>query len=186
MKLSPPAESMINLSIQNFTPFPVQPLFPSRWVFVFFFKGTTEARQDPTGPCQVQKTLRLNFPPFLNCRGEKGLLGPSWVPKSRSKWLMIRTRIRGFQIPPEGKQITILCTSFSSVGTKTPTQDEGGRYMLTTTTETPDWLESDGWESWNITLLHHHQPIRRWSMSWSHSLWLSPLTLSLKTLAWKL
>lgn len=47
-------------------------------------------------------------------------------------------------IPPEVKQITILCTSFSSVGTKTPTQDEGGRYMLTTTTETPDWLESDG------------------------------------------
>ena len=34
--------------------------------------------------------------------------------------------------------------SFSSAGTKTPTQDEGGSYMLTTTTETPDWLESDG------------------------------------------
>lgn len=77
VRLSPPAKSMNNLSIQDFTPFPVQPLFPSRWVSKK--KVTTEARQDPAGPCQVQKTLHLkkkkktlhlNFPPFLNCRGK--------------------------------------------------------------------------------------------------------------------
>lgn len=69
---------MNNLSIQDFTPFPVQPLFPSRWVSKK--KVTTEARQDPAGPCQVQKTLHLKkkkknppseLSPISELQGEK-------------------------------------------------------------------------------------------------------------------
>lgn len=171
---------MINLSIQNFTPFPVRPLFPSRWgVSKKKKKGKTEARQDPRRALPSSKNPPFELSPIYELHGVGGegfnLLGPSWVPKSRSKWLMIRTRIRGFQVPPEGKEITILRVCVScSVGTKTPTQEEGGGYMLTTSTEIPDWLESDGWDFQNITLLHHHQPIRRWPTSWSFILWLSP------------
>ena len=42
----------------------------------------------------------------------------------------------------------------------------------------------EDWDSQNITLLSHHQPVRR-STSWSDMLWPSPLILSLKTLALK-
>ena len=49
--------------------------------------------------------------------------------------------------------------------------------MLTTSMWTPDWLEPEGWDSRNITLLPHHQPIRRRS----HIPQPSPQILPLKT-----
>ena len=39
------------------------------------------------------------------------------------------------------------------------------------------------WDSWNITLLPHHQSMRRMSMSWSCTLQPSCLMLSLKTVS---
>lgn len=63
---------MINLSIQNFTP-SCPALIPLEMRFFFFFKGTTEARQDPTGPCQVQNSP-FELSPISELQGGKGSL----------------------------------------------------------------------------------------------------------------
>ena len=56
--------------------------------------------------------------------------------------------------------------------------------VMTTSTYTPDWLEAESWDFWNITLLPHHQPIRRRFRNWSGILWPSLLWWYLKTRAW--
>ena len=81
---------MINLSIQNFIPFLILPLYPSRLRSVKE-KGWGEARvetdQDPEGSSQVQKPLHV--PHFLFERKKLFRFhGLHWVLKSRLKQLM--------------------------------------------------------------------------------------------------
>ena len=56
---------MMNLSIQNFTPFLVPPLVPLR-IEEYQRKGGIETKQGPVGPFQVQKPLCVLL--FLVCR----------------------------------------------------------------------------------------------------------------------
>ena len=74
-----------------------------------------------------------------------------------------------------------------STETKTATQVEDGDDMRTTSYKpSTRWKQkADDWDSWNITLLPHHLPIRSGSTSWSHILHPSPLLLPFKTLTWK-
>ena len=65
-----------------------------------------------------------------------------------------------------------------------PIQVEVSDCVIITSTYTPDWLEPESWDFWNITLLTHHQPIRRRFRNWSGILWPSLLWWYLKTRAW--
>ena len=172
MKLSPPAESLINLSIQNFTPFPVWSLFPSSWGVSKKKKkrkNWSQARPRKALPSSKNPPFELSPISELHGAGEGfNLLGPSCVPKNQDQ----NQRVPSSSRRERDNHLMHMCQLFW--GQLTPTQEEGGGYMLTTSTEIPDWLESDGWDLQNITLLHHHQPIRRWPTSWSCILWLSP------------
>ena len=80
-------------------------------------------------------------------------------------------------VPPQGTYITVSLSS--SARTKAPTHVEGGNYMLRPQT---GWnLKADDWDSWSTTLLPHHQPIRRKSVT----LQTSPQILPVKTSPWK-
>ena len=71
-------------------------------------------------------------------------LNKSWVIK----------QVTELPIPPPQIHITIWCTSLSSsAGTETPTQAEDGDHMLTTSTQTTDWLEPENW--WLRFPKHH-------------------------------
>ena len=146
-----------------------------------------------TGPCRaLQGTKTPLCLLCVVCKGKKKmgggfrLLGPPQnLPKNRLTTLVIREMEYRTPSSSVWKEITIWWISSScSAEIKTPIQVEDGDCMLTTSLQIADWLESEGWDSRTITLLPHHQPIRS-AMSWSDILRLSPLTLSLKTLAWK-
>ena len=78
-------------------------------------------------------------PPF--CIKKKNSPRLPQVPKSRLKRLMMRTGVKD----PLKVHRTIRCVSLScSVRTKTPTQMEGGDYLLTTSLLTPDWWAPGG------------------------------------------
>ena len=83
LKLSFPAEFMINMSIWNVIPFLVLPLFPS------VFRSIKEKRELKWSRA-LQGTPGYKSPHFLLVEKAFSLLGLPWIPKSRLKQLLIR------------------------------------------------------------------------------------------------
>ena len=78
-------------------------------------------------------------------------------------------RVAGLLVSPEGTYIkTCHALLRHHAETKIPSH-----YRMLTSMWIPDWLKLEGW--WlrfpNVTLLPHHQPVRKMSTNWSHTLW---------------